>query len=198
MQSVLARFILLLALNVLPPSAFVSSKILQANDGHLAMPILDYLAETEGTDKGRGYEETLGYGAYTGGPVVLTTLSINEIDRLQTLMLQHPGNVWHSSAVGRYQIVRTTLRRLRKDLHLRGTERFDAALQDRLAQRLLELRGYREWKMGLISDAAFQANLALEWASWINPHTKEGAYRGQRSNASLAKQQAALNAVRTR
>lgn len=34
-------------------------------------PMLDLIGFTEGTDKGDGYNETLAYGAYTGGNVNL-------------------------------------------------------------------------------------------------------------------------------
>ncbi|WP_247996840.1 hypothetical protein [Brucella tritici] len=73
-------------------------------------PLLDLIGFTEGTDKGDGYNETLGYGAYTGGDVVLVKMSLKDIDDLQGKMLAHPKNKLNSSALGRYQIVRTTLR----------------------------------------------------------------------------------------
>ena len=68
---------------------------------------------TERTDKGRGYNGTLAYGAFTGGDVNLVGMSLSQIDGLQTKMLANPKNKLNSSAVGRYQIVRTTLRSIR-------------------------------------------------------------------------------------
>jgi hypothetical protein len=65
-------------------------------------PTLDLIGTSEGTDKGRGYNETLGYGAYTGGDVNLVGMTLDQIDKLQTKMLQHPKNKLRSSAVWRW------------------------------------------------------------------------------------------------
>ena len=103
------------------------------------MGMLDLIANAEGT--GKNYNTTLGYGALTGGPVNLTGMTLDQIDALQTRMLRHPGNRWNSSAVGRYQIVRTTLRNLRKRFGLPGSMTFSPALQDALARALVAGRG---------------------------------------------------------
>lgn len=145
--------------------------------GNIA-PVLDLIGHTEGTDRGASYNETLGYGAYTGGPVNLTSMTLDEVDQLQGQMLRHPNNSWNSSAVGRYQIVRTTLRGLKKQLGLSGKEKFTPELQDRLAEQLLKNRGYDDWKSGKISDTRFINNLAKEWAS-LPTATGRGAYAGQ-------------------
>ncbi|WP_204848580.1 hypothetical protein [Rhizobium lusitanum] len=158
--------------------------------------ILDLIGTTEGTDRGRGYNETLSYGAFTNGPVNLVALSLIEIDSLQTEMLKHPKNSLNSSAVGRYQIVRKTLRALRKQLGLTGHELFDASMQDKLAKALLDGRGYQKWVDGLISDRQFQANLSFEWASLTNPATGRGSYKGQNAQIKLSVQQAALDRAR--
>lgn len=171
-------------------------KEVPAHTAPTVMPILEFVSKTEGTAKGRGYEETLGYGAFTGGNVTLTAKSLDDIDEIQTRMLRHPKNKWNSSAVGKYQIIRTTLRQLRKKLGLKGTELFDAEMQDRLAFQLLKWRGYDDWKAGRISDRAFQASIAKEWASWTNPYTGRGVYRGQNSGTKIRDQQAALDAER--
>jgi muramidase (phage lysozyme) len=103
--------------------------------------MLDLIGYAEGTDKGRGYNESLGYGAYTGGNKNLVQMTLDEIDALQTAMLRHPNNGLNSSALGRYQIVQKTLRGLRERLGLGGGELFDKDMQDRLAQELLRRRG---------------------------------------------------------
>lgn len=103
--------------------------------------MLDLIADAEGTDKGRGYNETLAYGKFTGGNVNLTSMTLDQIDALQSKMLQHPDNTFNSSALGRYQIVQRTLKDLRAELGLSGNELFDENMQDRLAERLLARRG---------------------------------------------------------
>lgn len=103
--------------------------------------MLDLIGAAEGTDKGRGYNETLGYGAFTGGAVNLTGMTLNEVLALQQRMLAHPGNSHNSSAVGRYQIVSKTLRSLMDELSLSGDRLFDEDTQDELARALLRRRG---------------------------------------------------------
>ena len=156
-------------------------------------PILDLLGEAEGTDKGRSYDETLGYGAYTGGEVQLTSMTLNEVRQLQRDMLKHPGNTWNSSAVGRYQIVGRTLARLMRKLNLSGNELFTAELQDRLALELLKGRGLDKWLAGDLSTRRFMTSLSKEWASLPKSNGK-GSY-GQGLGANVKQVLAALTAV---
>jgi muramidase (phage lysozyme)/LysM repeat protein len=165
-------------------------------DGPLPKSLLDLIGKTEGTDKGDGYNETLAYGAYTGGDVNLTGMTLGEIDDLQTQMLAHPDNKWNSSAIGRYQIVRTTLRNLKDKLGLSDDMKFTPQLQDRLATELLKGRGLDEWRAGRMSDSQFAANLSKEWASLPNPTTNKGAYAGQHAAVGISEVQQVLNLER--
>ena len=130
--------------------------------------MLDLIGYAEGTDKGRSYNETLGFGAFTGGPKNLVMMTLDQVDAMQTGMLQHPDNDMNSSAAGRYQIVQKTLRGLRGDLGLDGGEMFDAGMQDRLAEELLRRRG---------NDPAALRN---EWEGLrrVDDATIRGAYDG--------------------
>lgn len=154
-------------------------------------PLLNLIGKTEGTDKGQCYQQTcaydvtLGYGAYTDGPVDLTSMTLAQIDRLQTKMLRHPKNKWNSSAVGRYQIVRTTLRALKKQYKIEDTEFYDEAMQDRLAVYLLKHRGVDKWLSGKMSNAAIVNSLAKEWASLPKTNDK-GHYGGQHAAVKSA------------
>jgi len=160
-------------------------------------PLLDLIGHSEGTDRKRGYNETLGYGAYTYGDHDLVDMTLDEIDQLQTVMLEHPDNKWNSSALGRYQIVRTTLRKIRKKLKLSGSAKFDAAMQDRMACFLLGGRGIDRWLAGSMSEAALINALAREWASL--PTTKgKGYYGGQHAAVSVSQVKAALAEVKRR
>jgi muramidase (phage lysozyme) len=143
-------------------------------------PLLDLIGLSEGTDRKRGYNETLGYGAYTGGDRNLVAMTLIQIEVLQTAMLAHPKNHLNSSAVGRYQIVRKTMREIIKALQLSGRELFDADMQDRMACYLLGKRGIDRWLAGKVSDDAMLNELAKEWASL--PKTNgQGHYDGQRA-----------------
>lgn len=132
-------------------------------------PWLNFLAGAEGTaeEQGyRGYNETLAYGALTGGDQNLTQMSIREVRRLQQEMLNNPNNQLNSSAVGRYQIVGTTLEGLISTMGLTGEERFDEQMQDAMAEQLLRGRGLERFQAGELSEDAFMNNLNQEWASF--------------------------------
>lgn len=158
-------------------------------------PLLNLLGKTEGTDRGDGYNETLAYGAFTKGDVDLQNMTLDEVDQLQTEMLRHPSNTMNSSAVGRYQVIRTTLRGLRREMGLGGDEKYDKAMQDRIAMFLLERRGLSRWQAGKLSDAAFMDSLAKEWAS-LPTRTGKGAYGGQRAAVGVSGMLDTLGKVR--
>lgn len=160
-------------------------------------PLLDLIGKSEGTDRGDGYNETLAYGAFTGGNVNLVGMTLSQVDALQTKMLSHPDNKWKSSAVGRYQIVRTTLRAIRKTLGLGGNLLFDRKMQDRMGCYLLGVRGIDKWLAGRLSTETLLDNLASEWASLPMPNGK-GKYGGQHAAVSVAEVAAVLDQVRKR
>lgn len=164
---------------------------------YIYRPMLDLLGKSEGTDKGRGYNETLSYGAYTGGDKELVAMTLDRIDELQTAMLRHPKNYLNSSALGRYQIVRTTLRKIRKKLKLSGREVYSATMQDRMGCFLLGGRGIDRWLKGKKSDNAMLLALAQEWASLPTPEGR-GYYDGQNSSVSVAEVKRTLAEVKKR
>lgn len=170
---------------------------------YIYRPMLDLIGHSEGTDfnsatgRGRGYNETLGYGAYSGGDRELVTMTLDQIDHLQSAMLAHPANRWNSSAIGRYQIVRTTMRAIRGKLKLSGRELFDPAMQDRMACFLLGGRGIDRWLAGRMSEDALIDELAKEWASL--PTTKgKGHYGGQNAAVTVRSVRRALTQVEWR
>ena len=127
-----------------------------------------------------GYDVTLGYGKFDPKDAnkPITEMTLDELDAFQTEMLKNPENKLNSSAVGKYQIVRTTLRGLKEKLGLKGDEKFTPELQDKLASELLQQRGMGKFEKGEITQEQFQENLAKEWASIA---TKDGkSFYGQR------------------
>lgn len=164
-------------------------------------PVLDLIAITEGTGRpgsnDDNYNETLAYGRFTGGDVDLTSMTLDEIDALQTRMLRHPENRMRSSALGRYQFIRTTLRELRRVYDIPGDLRFTPEFQDWLAvQRMRQVRGLDDWMSGRLSTENFVNNLSQEWAS-LPRMDGRGTYRGQRVGASAQEVVAALQAARS-
>lgn len=167
-------------------------------------PMIDLIGYAEGTAKlpsnpsrARGYNTTLGYDAYTGGQVDLVSMTLDEVDALQTRMLRHSDNKWNSSAVGWLQIVQKTLRSVRGRLRLSGNALFDEAMQDRLTCYLLGYRGIDKWLDGTLAQDALINALAQEWASFPTMNGK-GHYSGQSARITVSDVQQALSTVRQR
>jgi len=110
--------------------------------------ILELIAQRE---SGGDYNATLDNGRWTGGARNLVNMTLREIRALQEAMRTPEnratyGNGAGSSALGRYQIVGSTLDDLMKRLNLTGDELFSKEMQDRLASELL-----RQIKSGDVS-----------------------------------------------
>src|SRR5690606_14914487 len=127
----------------------------------------------------------------------LCAVTLKEIDALQTRMLKHPANSFNSSALGRYQIVRTTLRAIRKSLNLPDTALFDADMQDRCACYLLGLRGIDKYLAERLAENTLINNLAREWAS-LPMVSGKGAYAGQNVAVSPDRVRQVMAKVRQR
>lgn len=158
-------------------------------------PLSVLIGRTEGTAKKRGYNETLAYGAYTGGDVELVRMILPTIDALQTRMLAHPKNKWNSSAIGYYQVVRTTLRALKKKWGFENSQLFDEQFQDDLFYILLVGRGLVRWRKGEISTLDFVDALSKEWASLPNRNGR-GSYGGQHAGCTLDELLAVLKIIK--
>ncbi|UIY29185.1 D-Ala-D-Ala carboxypeptidase family metallohydrolase [Neorhizobium galegae] len=159
-------------------------------------PILGLIGGAEGSDSTDGYNATLANGELTGGKQNLVGMTLGQIDELQTKMLEHPGNRWNSSALGRYQIVQKTLRGLKAEMGLTDDMPFTKELQDRMAIQLLERRGLSKWQSGQMSDDQFMESLSKEWASL--PSRTGSSYYGQRTGATRGGIMTAFNKMRGR
>jgi muramidase (phage lysozyme) len=103
----------------------------------------------------------------------VTVMTVDEIIAASDSWRKRFGTT--SGAAGAYQIIKPTLVQLKKDLGLTGIEKFTPALQDRMADKLLQKRGVDQFLAGALSFNAFGNNLAREWASFplLSP-TKRG------------------------
>lgn len=72
-----------------------------------------------------------------------------------------------ATPMGRYQIVGTTLRDLKRTMGLKGDELFDADMQDDMFRVLLRRRGYDKYIRGEISFDKFLEGMKLEWEGLI-------------------------------
>lgn len=124
--------------------------------------LLDFIYETEtGAKAPKCYEVIYGHNQ---GKLAkpLTSMTLDEVIAA--------GSSWtkrfKSSASGAAQFMKATLVGLKSEQGLRGSELFDANLQDRLAYALLARRGYHDFMAGRTSVVEFAKRLAQEWASF--------------------------------
>ena len=114
------------------------------------------------------HEAPKGYGQIYGGAkgvpknTDVSKLTLAGVQDLQRRMLAAGSK---STACGRYQFIRKTLAATINSMGLNGSERWDAALQDRMAVFLMEQRGLSKFVIGSMSREAFANSLAKEWAS---------------------------------
>jgi len=139
------------------------------------------------------------YNAYFGNAsntsIDFTKMSIKEVMQWQADFVRQ-GSA--SSAVGRYQIVDTTLAGLVRQLHLSTAEPFGQATQDKLAIALLERRGAERYVNGELTRDQFAANLAMEWAALpkvIGDNPNDSYYASDGLNRSLVSVDDVRNAI---
>lgn len=135
--------------------------------------LLDFIGDTEvGRKPPEAYEVIFGHN-HKRLAKAITDMTIDELLEEQKGFTRRFG----SSASGRYQFMRQTLTGLKQELGLRGSQRFDPNLQDRLGFHLLCRRGYLEWARGAMTDVVFGRRLAQEWASFPVLEDCQGAHR---------------------
>ena len=155
-----------------------------------AKPLLDLIARVE--SKGN-------YNAYFGNAgntsITFTEMSVDQVMQWQEdfIAAGHP-----SSAVGRYQIISTTLKGLVQQLNIDTNQPFNEAMQDKMAVALLERRGATEYVNNQIDEQQFAAELAKEWAALprvVGDRPEQSYYAGDGLNKALVKVDEVLRAV---
>ncbi|MBL3550775.1 hypothetical protein [Rhodovulum sulfidophilum] len=109
-------------------------------------------------EAGRMDYDAVQHGAKIRPPGPPTRLTIAEIYKW---IAETPGQ---PHAIGRYQFIPDTLRRLVAELGLDEKTRFSAPVQDRLADLLLEEAGLSAFGAGEMKREAFMHNLSRIWA----------------------------------
>jgi len=97
-------------------------------------------------------------------------------------------------AIGRYQIIPATLRRLVARAGVGPDTRFGPALQDRLADMLLDDAGLAAVRGGAITRAAFRRNLARVWAG-LPTESGRSYYHGVAGNRAVLSYESYRRAV---
>ena len=153
-------------------------------------PLLDVIGKAESKNN---------YNAYFGNPgnqsVRFTDMSIAEVLAWQAEFVRK-GNF--SSAVGRYQIIDTTLSGLVKRLGIDQQQKFNQTTQDTLAIALVERRGAEDYINNDLTREQFAANLAKEWAALpriIGSNPSDSYYASDGINKALVKVDDILGAI---
>lgn len=109
-------------------------------------------------EAGAGGYDAVAYGADVPPPAQASKMRLGEV---RAWILATPGQ---NHAIGRYQVIPETFDRLAKVTGSTDETNFDAKLQDRWANVLIEEAGYSSFLAGEISPGAFMDRLAHIWA----------------------------------
>ena len=153
-------------------------------------PLLTVIGAAESNDNYNAY-----FGNANNTSLRFTDMTIAAVQQWQREYIQQ-GNA--SSAVGRYQIINTTLNSLVSELRIDTKQPFSPEMQDRLAIALLERRGAVHYASSKIGREEFAANLAKEWAGLpriIGENPTASYYDGDGLNKSRAQIGDALHAI---
>jgi hypothetical protein len=168
---------------VLAASLAVMSLSAQANDTPLLpvqdMPLLELIGTVEGPD---GYDD-ITQSTSLRPPIPITRMTLREVMKFQDLIVSSGSN---SSAMGRYQFIRSTLAGLVDDLGLDEDVLFDRRTQDYLARRELIRCGFYERSR---PDTRVANCLARTWAALpvvSGPNVGMSHYDGKAGNQARA------------
>lgn len=156
------------------PASLVMRGVVGPGGGQIAR-LRDLIASAEA---GRAGYDAVQYGARIKPPRRPTDLSLAEIDAWTRATPRQPH------AIGRYQFIPKTLRRLVGALGLPPDTRFTPDVQDKLADLLLAEAGLAEFLSGDLPRVAFMNNLAKIWAGLPNA-TGRSHYHGFAGNKAV-------------
>lgn len=129
-------------------------------------------------EAGKADYDAVQHGAIIKPPKPPTRMTLREIyDWIDAT----PGQ---PHAIGRYQMIPPTLRRVVRDLGLDLDERFTPRVQDLCADVLLEEAGLSTFLRGELGQKAFMNNLAKIWAGLPNA-TGRSHYHGYAGNRAV-------------
>lgn len=134
-------------------------------------------------EAGQAGYDAVQHGAVRLPPAPPTRMTIGEI---MSWIAATPGQ---PHAIGRYQVIPATLRRLVTRMGLAPDARFSPALQDRMATILVREAGYARFRAGQIDRVQFMNNLARVWAGLPNSSGRSHyhGHAGNRAGMSWAR-----------
>jgi len=130
--------------------------------------------------------------AFGGKSYNLTSMSINSIRDFQDKLIAEGKP---SSAMGCYQIIRSTMDFSSKLLGYTGKEIFTEETQKQMAIALLRHRGADKYLAGEMKLSTFVANLAKEWASFPKDEKGKSHYAGDGLNKALVSYERVVSAI---
>lgn len=147
----------------------------------------------EAESRHHGYD-AVQYGARIKPRKKPTRMTLNEIF---AWIDATPGQ---PHAIGRYQFVPDTLRRVVAKTGVSKSQRFGPKVQDQLADVLLAEAGIHQFQKGAMSRTAFMNNLAKIWAGLPNSSGKShyDGYAGNKASMSWARFDALIKQIEPR
>lgn len=136
--------------------------------------LLNLIASAEA---GKANYDAVQYGATKKPPKKPTNMTIAEIN---AWIDATPGQ---PHAIGRYQFIPATLRRLVRHQGVKAQARFSPALQDQLAHQLIEEAGYSAFLAAEMPRKKFMLNLAKIWAG-LPTSSGKSYYEGYAGNSA--------------
>jgi conjugal transfer mating pair stabilization protein TraG len=153
-------------------------------------PLLNLIAKAESRGNYNAY-----FGNASNNSIDFTSMTIAEVLNWQAEYIRKGSP---SSAVGRYQILNTTLSGLVARHNISKDQRYDKKTQDELAVKLLERRGSIAYVNKELSRKEFAASIAKEWASLpkvVGDNPEKSYYHGDGLNKSLIQVDDVLDAI---
>ncbi len=174
---------------VLVYTNYMHKKYLQVHSSTYA-PLLSLIAKAESKGNYNAH-----FGSASNSSVKFTSMTIKEVMQWQKDYVKMGSP---SSAVGKYQILSTTLSELVEQNGINENELYDEEMQDTIAVKLLERRGSTQYVNKELSRDEFAANIAKEWASLpkvVGNNPDDSYYQSDGLNKSLVKVDDVLEAI---
>jgi muramidase (phage lysozyme) len=152
--------------------------------------LLHLIAKAESQDNYNAY-----FGHVHNSSINFTKMSIADVMKWQSQYIDE-GNA--SSAVGKYQIINTTLSGLVKELNIDNSQLFDERMQNKMAITLIKRRGAEAYVNRELTQKEFAANLAKEWASLprvVGDKPEQSYYAYDGLNQSLVSIEEVMKAI---
>jgi muramidase (phage lysozyme) len=157
------------------PSRSIFDKMDQALQGSDVQRIRALIQEAE--SRKDGYD-AVQHGARIGPPKRPTDMTLAEV----FAWIDATPNQPH--AIGRYQFIPKTLRRVVAKIGVKLSQRFTPEVQDQLADVLLIEAGLNKFRTGQLDRVAFMNNIAKIWAGLPNS-TGKSHYDGYAGNKAV-------------